>query len=415
MKHWLDSWLTYWESLNWSRYIDRELLVAVMALLAIGIIMLGSASLWVAEKQYQDAFYYLNRQLFFVGIGLVAAVAVYQVRLGFWQDLGIKLLPVALLLLVLVLTPGIGKAVNGSSRWLGFGLISLQVSELIKVIMLLYLAGYLVRHGKNLATSASYQPLAIPLAVLGVVGALLLLQPDFGSSVIIISMGLVLLFIGGLPLKRLALLFGGALAFMVPAAFMGYRGARMEAYLNPWAFAEGKGYQTVHSLMAIGDGGWFGAGLGGGVQKLFYLPEAHNDFIFAVLAEEFGFMGMLLVLALYAWLVFRAFNIGFQADKGGQHYGAYVAYGVGFWMGFQVILHIGVNLAILPPKGLTLPLMSYGGSSILITLVALALLMRVHRETQVALFGVAERKPALKPASRSRVVRQVAKTAEKAG
>lgn len=415
MKTWLNSWLVYWESLNWSRYIDRELLVAVMALLAIGVIMLGSASLWVAEKQYQDAFYYLNRQLIFIGLGLVAAVVFYQIRIGFWQDLGIKLLPIALALLVLVLVPGVGKVVNGSRRWLDFGPFSLQVSELIKIIMLLYLAGYLVRHGKNLATSASYQPLAIPLAVLGMVGALLLLEPDFGSTVIIISMGLVLLFIGGLPLKRLALLFGGALAFMIPAAFMGYRGARMEAYINPWAFAEGKGYQTVHSLMAIGDGGWFGAGLGGGVQKLFYLPEAHNDFIFAVLAEEFGFIGMLVVLALYAWLVFRSFNIGFQADKSGQHYGAYVAYGVGFWIGFQVILHIGVNLAILPPKGLTLPLMSYGGSSILITLIALALLMRVHRETQAALFGVAERKPTLKSASRSRVVRRLTKTTEKAG
>lgn len=410
MKQWLDSWLAYWESLNWSRYIDRELLVAVITLLAIGIVMLASASLWVAERQYQDAFYYLNRQLMFVGAGFIGAFIVYQIRLGFWQDLGVKLLPVILGLLILVLIPGIGKEVNGSSRWLNFGPFSLQVSELIKVLMLLYLSGYLVRHGKNLATSPSYQPLVIPLAVLGLVGALLLLEPDFGTTVIIISMGLVLLFLGGVPLKRLGLLLGGALLFMIPAAFMGYRGARMEAFMNPWEFAEGKGYQTVHALMAIGDGGWFGAGLGGGVQKLFYLPEAHNDFIFAVLAEEFGFIGMLIVLALYAWLVFRAFNIGFQADKGGQHYGAYVAYGVGFWMGFQVILHIGVNLALLPPKGLTLPLMSYGGSSILITLIALALLMRVHRETQVALFGVAERKPVDK--SRSRVVRKVTKTME---
>jgi cell division protein FtsW len=411
MKNWLNSWLAYWESLNWSRYVDRELLMAVTALLAIGIVMLASASLWVAARQYQDEFYYLNRQLVFLGAGIGAALVVYQVRLGFWQDLGVKLLPVALILLVLVLIPGIGKAVNGSKRWLDFGPFSLQVSELIKVIMLLYLSGYLVRHGKNLASSRSYQPLIIPLGVLGLVGALLLLEPDFGATVIITSMGLVLLFLGGVPLKRLAVLFGGALVFMIPAAFMGYRGARIEAYMNPWEFAEGKGYQTVHALMAIGDGGWFGAGLGGGVQKLFYLPEAHNDFIFAVLAEEFGFIGMLVVLALYAWLVFRAFNIGFQADKSGQHYGAYVAYGVGFWMGFQVILHIGVNLALLPPKGLTLPLMSYGGSSILITLMALALLMRVHRETQVALFGVAERKSNT-PKPRSKIVRQLTKTTE---
>jgi cell division protein FtsW len=283
--------------------------------------------------------------------------------------------------------------VNGSSRWLNLGFMSVQVSEIAKLIMLLYLSGYLIRHGKNLATSPSYQPLLIPLMVLGVTGGLLLLEPDFGSTVVIFVTGLALLFLGGVPLKRLGILLGGAVLVMIPVSMMGYRSARWDALMNPWAHEADKGYQTVHALMAIGDGGWFGNGLGGSVQKLFYLPEAHNDFIFSILAEEFGFIGMLLVLSLYGWLVMRAFVIGFQADKAGKHYGAYVAYGIGFWMGFQVILHIGVNLAVLPPKGLTLPLMSYGGSSLMITLAAMALLMRVHRETQTVLLGLPERKP----------------------
>ncbi len=380
------------ESINWSRYVDRDLLLALLALIGIGIVMLGSASLWVAERQYGDAFHYLYRQVVFVGLGSLLALGIYQIKVNFWQSLGVKLLPVVLLLLVLVLIPGVGTEVKGSRRWLSLGPIAIQVSELVKLIMIMYLAGYLVRHGKNLSESPSYQPLIIPLFVLGLTGGLLLLEPDFGSTVIIITVGLAMLFLGGVPMKRLVILFVGAVVVMIPLAMMGYRGARIEAYLNPWAFESGKGYQMVHALMSIGDGGWFGNGLGAGVQKLFYLPEAHNDFIFAVLAEEFGFIGMLVVLALFGWLVYRAFAIGFQADKQGQHFGAYLAYGIGFWLGFQVILHVGVNLAVLPPKGLTLPLISYGGSSLLVTLMSMALLMRVHRDTQISLFGTTQKK-----------------------
>jgi cell division protein FtsW len=377
---------------TWGRYVDRDLLIALLALMGIGIVMLASASLWVADKKYSDPYVFLQKQSLFLGVGVVVAIALYQISMQFWQQLGVRLLPIILLLLILVLIPGIGHEVNGSRRWLNFGFASIQVSELAKLIMLLYLAGYLVRHGKNLALSPSYQPLLIPLLVLAVTGALLLLEPDFGSTVIIFVTGLAMLFLGGVPLKRLAILLGGAILVMIPLALMGYRGRRLQAFLNPWDFESGIGYQMVHAQMAIGEGGWFGAGLGGSVQKLFYLPEAHNDFIFSILAEEFGFVGILVVLMLYGWLVLRAFVIGFQADKGGKHFGAYVAYGIGFWMGFQVILHIGVNLGMLPPKGLTLPLMSYGGSSLLVTLMAMALLMRVHRENCVARFGLPERK-----------------------
>jgi cell division protein FtsW len=363
----------------WARYVDRDLLIALLAIIGIGIVMLASASMWVAQKQYDDPYFYLQRQLIYLMIGLVLAVGMYQIRVDFWQQLGVRLLPLVLALLVLVLIPGIGKEVNGSRRWLNLGFMAVQVSEMAKLIMLLYLSGYLIRHGKDLSASPSHQPLLIPLLVLGVTGGLLLLEPDFGSTIVIFVTGLSLLFLGGVPLKRLGILLGGAILVMIPVSMMGYRSARWDALMNPWAYEADKGYQTVHSLMAIGDGGWFGNGLGGSIQKLFYLPEAHNDFIFSILAEEFGFIGMLVVLCLYGWLVMRAFVIGFQADKVGKHFGAYVAYGIGFWIGFQVILHIGVNLAVLPPKGLTLPLMSYGGSSLMITLAALALLMRVHR------------------------------------
>ncbi|HPY38980.1 MAG TPA: putative lipid II flippase FtsW [Thiolinea sp.] len=374
------------EAIDWSRYIDRDLGLALLAILGIGVVMLGSASFWVAQKQYGNMYYFFNRQLMFIAIGSVLAITLYQIRIGFWENLGVKLLPAVVVLLILVLL--IGVQVKGSRRWLALGPLSLQVSELAKLIMIMYLSGYMVRHGKKLASSNSYQPLLIPLAVLAGVGALLLLEPDFGSTVIIIAVGLALLFLGGVPLKRLAVLLGGAAVVMIPAALVGYRGARITAFMNPWEFEKTKGYQTVHSLMAIGDGGWFGNGLGGGVQKLSYLPEAHNDFIFAVLAEEFGFVGMVLLLALFGWLVYRAFVIGFNADKQGLQFGAYVAYGIGFWIGFQVILHVGVNLAILPPKGLTLPFLSYGGSSLLITLLAMGLLMRIHRDTQLSILGL---------------------------
>lgn len=374
----------------WLRYVDRDLLLALMAIIGIGIVVLASASMWVAERQYDNPYFYLQRQSVFLVLGIVMSVAMYQIHTDFWRKLGVRLLPIVLLLLVLVLIPGIGKEVNGSRRWLDFGFMSVQVSELVKLIMLLYMSGYLIRHGKRLATASfvdSLKMLVIPLLVLGVISVLLLLEPDFGSTVVIFATGLVLLFLGGVPMRPLLLLLGVALVVMIPVSLMGYRSARWDALLNPWAYEADKGYQTVHALMAIGDGGWFGNGLGGGVQKLFYLPEAHNDFIFSILAEEFGFVGMLVVLALYGWIVMRAFVIGFQADRIGKHFGAYVAYGIGFWTGFQVIMHIGVNLAVLPPKGLTLPLMSYGGSSLMVTLMAMALLMRVHRETQIARFG----------------------------
>jgi cell division protein FtsW len=375
---------------EWQRYIDRGLLISVLLLMGLGLVIMMSASVAVAEKNYGDIYHFLNRQLIFVGLGSVVALLVYRIKTQFWQSFGVKLLPVVILLLIAVLLPGIGKEVNGSHRWINLGVFSIQVSEMTKLIMIMYLSGYLVRHGKELSQSPSLQPLVIPLVVLFTVDALLMLEPDFGSVVVITATGIALLFLGGVKLSRLAILFVGAITIMIPLVLMGYRGARVTAFMDPWAHASGKAYQTVHALMAVGDGGWLGAGLGGSVQKLFYLPEAHNDFIFAVLAEEFGFVGIVVTLFLYAWVVQRAFVIGFRADRAKLHYAAYLAYGIGFWIGFQVLFHIGVNLALLPPKGLTLPLISYGGASLLTTMIAIALLMRVHRDTQVAMFGLSD-------------------------
>lgn len=376
---------------SWQLYVDRGLLVSVVMLLGLGLVIMMSASIAVAEKKYGNIYYFFNKQLAFLVIGLVAGYLTYKIKTSFWQSFGAKLLPVVLLLLVAVLLPVIGKEVNGSHRWINLGPVSFQVSELAKLIMIMYLSGYMVRHGKDLSQSASYQPLLVPLVVLGVTDSLLMLEPDFGSVVVLTATGIALLFLGGVKLSRLFILFVGAIAVMIPLVMMGYRGARVTAFLDPWAYASGKAYQTVHSLMAVGDGGWFGAGLGASIQKLFYLPEAHNDFIFAVLAEEFGFVGIVFTLFLYAWLVQRAFVIGFRADREKLHYAAYLAYGIGFWIGFQVLFHIGVNLALLPPKGLTLPLISFGGNSLLITMIAMALLMRVHRDTQISRFGVSEK------------------------
>ena len=376
---------------GWSRYVDRGLLLSVTCLIGLGLVIMMSASIAVAEKTFGNIYFFFNRQLFFLCVGVVVALIVYRIKTSVWQKMGAKLLPVVMLLLVAVLLPVIGKEVNGSHRWINLGPVALQVSEMAKLIMIMYMAGYLVRHGKELAYSPSYKPLFIPLIVLGITDTLLMLEPDFGSVVVLTATGIAMLYLGGVKLTRLAFLFFGAIALMIPLVMMGYRGARVTAFLDPWSHASGKAYQTVHALMAVGDGGWFGSGLGASVQKLFYLPEAHNDFIFAVLAEELGFIGIVVTLGLYAWLVQRAFVIGFRADRAKLNFAAYLAYGIGFWIGFQVLFHIGVNLAVLPPKGLTLPLISYGGSSLLVTIMALALLMRVHRDTQIALFGLSDK------------------------
>lgn len=388
---------------QWVEKLDKELLTIIFLLLGFGFVMMTSASVALGEKNYADQTFFMKRQLIFMLLGILGGLLIYQIRLQFWRGLGLAFLPVILFLLVVVLIPEVGKEVNGSRRWIDLGFASLQVSEIAKLIILMYLAGYMDRHGSKLVDSDSYKPLLMPLIVLGIFGALLLLEPDFGTVVVVFATGLAMLFLGGVKLSRLALLLSGTILLMIPFLMMGYRGDRVLAFLNPWEYSTSTGYQVTNALMAIGDGGWFGTGLGASVQKQHYLPEAHNDFIFAVLADEFGFVGIVITLFLFGWLVKRAFAIGMKADERKLHYAAYLAYAIGFWIGFQALFHIGVNLAILPPKGLTLPFMSYGGSSLLVTLAAMAILLRIHRETLEVKMGTHKQRVAKRRKSKPQV------------
>ena len=359
--------------------LDPVLSLVSLVLISLGVVMVASASISVADRELGNPYYYLQRQLLFSLAGIVAAVAVFRMRLAVWEKSGMLLLGLALVLLVAVLLPGVGKTVNGSTRWIPLGMINLQVSELVKLLLLVYVAGYLVRHGEEVRTSL--QGFLKPMLLVGLAGLLLLLQPDFGATVVIMGTVLGMTFLGGVRFVQFAsflLMFG--LAALLLVLMSPYRLARLTSFMNPWADPFDSGFQLTQSLIAIGTGGWFGAGLGGSVQKLFYLPEAHTDFLFAVIAEELGFAGVVLVLALYTVFFVRAFRIGLQAETCGNRFAAYMAYGIGIWLGLQAVINMGVNMGLLPTKGLTLPLLSYGGSSLMVNCVAVGLLLRIHYE-----------------------------------
>jgi len=362
--------------------LDPVVLIVCLGLLSIGIVMVASASISIADRNLSSPFYYLQRQLVFALIGLVAASVVYQIRLVQWEKSGVALLGFALFLLVLVLIPGVGKTVNGSTRWISMGVLNLQVSEVVKLFLLIYVAGYLVRHGEEVRNSL--WGFIKPMLMVGVAGLLLLLEPDFGSTVVIIGTVLVMTFLGGVRFTQFAaflVLFCGAAMMLVVSS--PYRMERLTSFMNPWADPFDTGFQLTQSLIAIGTGGWLGTGLGGSVQKLFYLPESHTDFLFAVLSEEFGFVGVCFVITLYSLLFFRSIKIGLQAEKSGNRFAAYLAYGIGVWITLQAVINMGVNMGLLPTKGLTLPLMSYGGSSLVICCMAIGLLLRINRECNV--------------------------------
>ena len=359
--------------------LDPVILVVSLSLLSIGLVMVASASISIADRNLSNPFYYLQRQMIFTIIGFVAAACVYRIRLVQWEKSGVALLAFALFLLVLVLVPGVGKTVNGSTRWISMGLLNLQVSEVVKLFLLIYVAGYLVRHGEQVRTSV--WGFLKPMMMVGLAGLLLLLEPDFGSTVVIMGTVLAMTFLGGVRFSQFVLFLGlfGASALMLVISSP-YRMERLTSFMNPWADPFDTGFQLTQSLIAIGTGGWLGTGLGGSVQKLFYLPESHTDFLFAVLSEEFGFVGVCLVIALYTVLFMRSFKIGLQAERSGNRFAAYMAYGIGIWLTLQAVINIGVNMGLLPTKGLTLPLMSYGGSSLVISCMAIGLLLRIHLE-----------------------------------
>lgn len=366
---------------------DRWLLIAVGGLIALGILMVASASTVISDRLYGAPFHYLYRQMVYLGLGFFAAIVVLRIPLERWEKLSGLLFMLSVILLFLVLIPGIGSSVNGSRRWLTFGPFNFQVSEFAKLCFVVYLAGYLVRRDEEVRTKVS--GFLKPMILVMLIALLLLLEPDFGATVIIVATTLGLMFLAGVRLWQFVVLMGVvAVALMGIAISSPYRLQRLTSFLNPWANQFDSGYQLTQSLIAFGRGGWFGIGLGDSIQKLFYLPEAHTDFLFAVLAEELGFVGVAVAMSLFAILVTRALVIGRKAYQLEKYFNAYLAYGFGLWLGLQAMVNIGVNAGVLPTKGLTLPLMSYGGSSMLISCIVVGLLLRIDYEnrTQVRSF-----------------------------
>lgn len=368
-------------------WYDRYLLFATIALVGFGLLMVASTSVAVSEHLFGQPFHYLLRQLCYLLLGLGLALCIVRIPLERWQKMGTALLLLSLILLILVLVPKLGRQVNGSMRWLGFGFVGLQVSEFAKLAVVIYLAGYIVRREKEVRARIS--GFLKPLFLLGIVAILLLREPDFGATSVILATSLGVLFLAGVRLWQFAVLFSAVVAALGTLAISSpYRLTRLTTFLNPWAVQYDSGYQLTQSLIAFGRGSWFGVGLGDSIQKLFYLPEAHTDFLFAVLTEELGLIGGLVIIALFIVVVIRALQIGRKAYLQNRHFAAYLAYGFGLEIALQVMINIGVNTGVLPTKGLTLPFMSYGGSSLLMMCAMMAILLRIDYETRLATFGM---------------------------
>jgi cell division protein FtsW len=363
---------------------DRSLAWAALLLMAIGLVMVYSASITTAEASRHtgaNSAYYLLRHTLFLGAALVAAMAVFLVPVRYWQKGAPWLFLAGVVLLVLVLVPGIGREVNGARRWIDLGATTVQPSELMKLAVVLYGADYTVR--KHAVMKSFRRGLLPMLAVMMFVSWLLLREPDFGALVVIAVTTFGILFLGGMNGRHFTAL--GAmlsLGFALLVLTSEYRMQRIFGFMDPWTDPFGRGYQLSHALIAFGRGEWLGVGLGASVEKLFYLPEAHTDFLLAVIAEELGFLGVATVIALFVWLVLRAFAIGRQAALRERHFASLAAQGVGVWIGFQALINMGVNMGLLPTKGLTLPLMSFGGTGLVVNCLALAIHLRIDWENR---------------------------------
>lgn len=369
---------TFWQPRP-LRYVDHYLLLAVLALMSVGLLMIMSASISFADHKYGDAFFFTKRHLMYLLVGGSAALVVLQIPMRWWYEHAGLLVILGALALALVLIPGVGHSVNGSRRWFRLGMFTLQVSELAKLCMIFFVAAYLQRH--QLRLQDSWHSFAIPLVVLGVFAFLLLLEPDFGSTVVLAATVLAMFFLAGVRLQQILSLMALGLAGVAALAVTSeYRFRRLITFLDPWAQQFGDGYQLTQSLIAFGRGEWFGVGLGNSVQKLFYLPESHTDFVFAVLAEEFGLVGVIVVMALFTLMIARILIIARKAVQRQDWFSAYVVFGIGILLAGQVFINIGVTSGLLPTKGLTLPFISYGGSSLLVCAVMVALVMRVGIE-----------------------------------
>jgi len=359
--------------------VDPLLLVAAIALMLTGLVMITSASMDVAARDFGSPLHFIIRHGSFFLMALISGCVALMVPIRAWQTYSVPLLVFGLVLLVLVLMPGIGREVNGSKRWIGLGPVNLQASEIAKACMVIFVSGYLVR--RLAEVRSTWWGVAKPILPMGVYGVLLLAEPDYGALVVMVGTVAGMVFLGGMKLAQLFFLVlgGGGLVGLLAFA-QPYRLERLKSFSDPWADPFGAGYQLSQAQIAFGRGDWLGTGLGNSVQKLFYLPEAHTDFVYSVLAEELGLIGALLVVALYVVLVARIFIIGRRAEQTQQFFMAYITYGFGFIIAGQALINIGVNVGALPTKGLTLPLLSYGGSSLLVCASMIAIVLRVDYE-----------------------------------
>ena len=366
--------------------LDQGLTLAAVTLLAAGLVMVASASVAVAEKSTGAPLYYFYKQLSYAFMGTALGAVAFAVPMRTWEQSSFWLLAFAFFLLVIVLIPGIGLKINSARRWLDFGVFRLQASEPARLALIIYLVGYVVRRQAEL--QGSFKGLIKPLVPMVLASGLLLLEPDFGATALLLLVSFLLLFLAGarlVHLGALALGAGAGLALLVVTA--AYRLKRLMTFTDPWADIDRGGWQLAQSLIAIGRGEWTGVGLGNSVQKLLYLPETHTDFIFAIWAEEFGLLGIAVLLSLFGLLVWRAFVIGSRAAARGSRFGAYLCYAIGAWLGAQALINMAVNMGLLPTKGLTLPLISYGGSSLITVCLMVALLLRADYENRLERAG----------------------------
>ena len=357
---------------------DAWLSAAILILIGLGIVMVASSSMHINT---QEPLHYVYRHLFALALGLCAATLAYQVPIHWWDKGSLWLYIFGLILLGLIWVPELGHAVKGARRWIDLQVFTLQPAELMKLFAVLYLASYLARRGDDVETSL--WGFSKPFFILSAACGLILIQPDFGTAAVLVFLTFALLFLAGAPLRHF--LLPGIIAIIGLAILIyneAYRMDRVTSFLNPWQYANDEGYQLTQALIAFGRGEWLGVGLGNGLQKQFYLPEAHTDFMLAVIGEEFGLIGTLLVIGLFSLIIWRAFAIARQAQRRDQLHSAYMAYGLGLCLGIQAYLNIGVNLGALPTKGLTLPFLSFGGNSLMLCVIASGLLMRLHRENQ---------------------------------
>jgi len=362
--------------------IDPVMLSLVAMLLLIGLVVLASASISIGDDTAGDPFFYVSRQAVAALLGGTAGLICLFIPMRFWQGVGPLMLLAAFALLVVVLVPGVGYTANGSTRWIRLGVFNLQASELARLCLMIYLAGYLVRQNKSIREQ--FSGFLKPIIVLVLASVLLLAEPDLGAAIVLVATAFAMMFVAGARFRDFFVF--AVLAIIAVAALIvarEYRFERLIAFLDPWADPYNSGFQLTQSLIAIGRGELFGVGLGDGVQKLFYLPDAHTDFVFAVFAEEFGLLGSLLLIGLFAALLWRVFALAMKAANADRFFDAYLAFGIATWLGLQTFINIAVNMGLLPTKGLTLPLFSYGRSSLVVALISIGILFRIHHELQV--------------------------------